>query len=226
VRPSASLLLVVPALALCAPGCGGGAAAPFGVASFVVGIDHPYFPLVRGRTWVYAGEDEGAVRDEVVRSLDETRTVLGVRCTGLRQEVHLDGVLDEVTTEWFAQDRQGNVWKFGEESFEDDGGDFVLTADSWMAGVGGMRPWLAFSSDPRVGDRFVGPYPGGQDEYEVVSVTDTVVVPAGTFENCHRVVENVDDPDDTDIILYAADVGRLSESNVDGRIELVEIRQD
>jgi hypothetical protein len=189
----------------------------------VSGVEHPYFPLTPGVLRIYEGDDEGLHRMEEVRTLEQTRVIVGINCTGVMQEVFISGELVEHTTEWYAQDHAGNVWKFGEESLEPDADSrqLVATKDSWLAGVGEAEPWMAFAAAPQVGDTYLGYEADGLDEFEVLSVTDTVTVPAGTFENCLKILENPADPEDTDIILYSRGVGRVSERSSSGRIVLV-----
>ena len=143
--------------------CGGGSgAAPEGdsvPAQFVAEVDHAYFPLTPGAAWTLEGDEDGSVRRDEVRVGEVRRRILDVECTPLVQDVIVDGVLVETTTEWFAQDRVGNVWKFGEESLELDDGLFVRTDDSWIAGIDGARPWQAFAANPRVGDVYAGYQP-------------------------------------------------------------------
>jgi len=209
------------------PACGGGGGAtPPAVVDpsrFVANVDHSFFPVVPGRLWVYEGEDEGRPLIEEVRSLHDHRSILGVACTALEERTYVDGVLVDVSTEWFAQDDQGNVWKFGEESFESDGSELVPADDSWIARPLGPRPWMAFPAHPREGEVFVGYRPGGSDTHRIASLAATAVVPAGTFENCIEIIENPDDPDDSDILLYAPGVGRVSETNTSGYAALVSV---
>ena len=213
------------ALAACGGGSSGAPETEPVPLQFVDEVDHAYFPLTPGAAWTLEGDEDGERRRDEVRVGEERRRILGVECTPLVQDVTVDGVLVETTTEWFAQDRGGNVWKFGEESLElDDDGLFVPTDDSWIAGTDGARPWQAFAASPRVGDVYEGYQPGGVDRFRVESVTETVTVPAGTFEGCLRLLENPDDPEDADVLLYAPGVGRVSETSSSGRIDLVELR--
>jgi hypothetical protein len=228
-----SLLLTLP-LAACGGASSGVLPVPTtpdaGPSAFSVGgVDHPYFPITPGTVRYYEGEDEGRLRWEEVRTLEAARDITGVPCTAVQQEVFLDGMLVEVTTEWYAQDRAGNVWKFGEKSFDLDPID-----DSWMAGIDGAEPWIAFFADPQVGDVYEGYRPGGRDAYEVTSVSETAEVPAGTYTGCMQIVENAEDdedddeedePDDSDIILYARGVGRVQEVNASGTIQLVAVER-
>ncbi len=227
-----SCLLVTLSLTLgLLAGCGGGtSSAPLpdtvqnSPTIFVAGVNHDYFPLVPGMRWVYMGTHEGLPRIEEVRALDTPRVIVGVECIAILEEVFDDGVLVEITTEWFAQDTEGNVWKFGEESYELEGSTFELDDDSWIAGQDGALQWRMMSGNPSVGDRFFGFTPAGQDLFEVQSVNEMVVVPAGTFPGSMQVIENPDDPNDTDVILYARGVGRVSETNTDGGVQLISVQ--
>ena len=186
-------------------------------------VDHPYFPLEAGMLRVFEGTADGQHRRDDVRTLDEPRLIEGAICTAVLQEVYLDGELSEVTTEWFAQDAQGNVWKFGEESIELEDGAFERSADSWVAGEDGARPWLLLAAKPEVGDLYVGNRPDGEDRMHVLSITATADVPIGAFLNCLHLHENPDDPEDSDIILVAPNVGMVSEASSEGTIELVSV---
>ena len=83
----------------------------FDAANFGGLIDNPWLPFTPGSRWVYqAGEGE---RNEVVVT-DQTRTVMGIRATVVRDTETHDGALVEDTFDWYAQDRSGNVWYLGE----------------------------------------------------------------------------------------------------------------
>lgn len=200
--------------------------APDAPEEFVEGVRHAFLALIHGRTLVFEGTADGEHRRDVVRTLPDTRNVLGVDCTEVYQEVFLDGELAEVTSEWYAEDEDGNLWRFGEESYEVEEGELVLTADSWIAGVDGAEQWVLFSANPVVGDQFSGFVPDGEEIYLITSISETAVVPAGVFENCMQAVENPDDPEDSDIILYAEGVGMVREESSSGMIELVSIADE
>jgi hypothetical protein len=192
---------------------------------FVAGVDHPYFPLVPRTMLVYESDENGIERREAQLTLSEGREVMGTMCTSVIQQVYVDGVLTEASTEWYAQDREGNVWKFGEIGFEFHGGEPVPAADSWIAGYGDALPWRAFPAHPRPGDRWLGYHAGGTDTYEILAVGETAAVPAGVFNGCLQIIENPEDVEDQDIILYAPNVGRVSEKHSGGRIDLVSVRR-
>jgi len=190
-------------------------------AAYVPVVNHIYFPLLPGSHWVLDGDEDGVPKREEVRVLDQPHMVLGVRCTALVEDVYVDGELVETTTQWFAQDIDGNVWRFGEESLEFEGGAPIPTEDSWRAGVGGKRAWIFLAAAPEVGDIYAGNRGDGWDQNEVLSVTAFAAVPAGAFPGCLEIEEtNPDDVEDLDRVLYGPGVGRVSEVSGTGVVQL------
>jgi hypothetical protein len=191
---------------------------------FTAAVDHPFFPMAPGSYWVLEGEDDGEHRRDEVEVLAEPHEIAGVACTAVHQRVYLDGELAEVTTEWFAQDESGNLWKFGEESHEldDEVGLFVRTDDSWTADEGDIAPWMFFPAAPREGDVYLGEQPESGERMQVLSLTTTAAVPAGTFTECLEVLETTADIEDPDVVIYAPEVGLVSETSTTGFIELVD----
>ena len=188
---------------------------------FVPRVFNSYFPLEAGTLAVYEGEDAGEQRRDEVFVSPEPVVIAGIACTAVEQEVTRDGVLAERTTEWFAQDLDGVVWKFGEESYELEEEIWVRQDDSWQAGIDGALASLLFVPRPSVGDVYFVFDPTGPDSYRVTSVSAVANVPAGLFQQCLEVHENPDDPEDADIILYARGVGMVSEQGTTGKIVLV-----
>jgi len=199
---------------------------------FVQRIDNPYFPLVPGTTFTYEGQTEDGLEhiEDVVTH--ETKQVMGVICTVVHNTVTLDGELIEETYDWYAQDRQGNVWYFGEDTTEFDGGTPLTTAGSWLAGVDGALPGIIMPADPQVGDIYRQEYYAGEaeDMAEVLSLTESITVPSGSFEN---VLQTRDwtplEPSIAEHKYYAQGVGLIREALVQGgsgTVELVEISID
>jgi hypothetical protein len=190
----------------------------------IVARDHPFFPLTAGTQWRYVGTKDGAWHEELVRVDDEPRVIDGVVCTPLVQEVRIDGALDHVTTEWFAVDADGNVFKFGEQALDFGGERAEPVVESWFAGEGGAFAWRYLAASPSPGDEVLGYSTEGTERVTVLRSDATDAVAAGTFTGCIEVDEEHDDPKDADIVLYAPGVGRTSETSAGGRIELVERR--
>ena len=91
-------------------------------SNFVAIIDNPWFPLIPGTTFRYRGTADGEPTTDVVRGHD--RDEGGRRRHDARSIkddiVRVRGVVEERTEDWYAQDRDGNVWYFGEETAELD----------------------------------------------------------------------------------------------------------
>jgi hypothetical protein len=197
--------------------------------NFVEAIDNPYFPLIPGTTFVYEGESEDeTIRDEVYVT-NETRVVMGVNTIVVRDREFVDGELEEETFDWYAQDREGNVWYFGEDSREYEDGEVVSSAGSWEAGVNGAQPGILIEGNPQVGDTYRQEYLAGEaeDMAEVISLNESVSVDYGSFENCLKTKEWTPlEPGIEENKYYAAGTGLVLEMTVKGgseRLELVDI---
>jgi hypothetical protein len=160
-------------------------------ADFVSGVDNPKHPLVPGRTLHYLNTIiEGA--DTTFENIDVTTTsdvkvVMGVTCVVVRDVVTVDGDTLEDTCDWYAQNMDGDVWYFGEETRAWEEGQWV-TEGSWEAGVDGALPGIVMWGEPQA---HIG-VPYWQEYYEdeamdqamVLSADDTVTVAYGFFDNC------------------------------------------
>jgi hypothetical protein len=141
------------ALALCA--CGTSSqAAPTGIqpGDFVRVVDNPWFPLKTGSVWRYKGVKDGKRSRDVVKVTGATKTILGVTTTAVSDRLYEHGRLEERTTDWYTQDRKGNVWYFGENTAElDSHGKVKSTEGTWQAGVNGAEPGIYMPAHPHPG---------------------------------------------------------------------------
>ena len=179
-------LAVVAAAALLA-GCGGDeeetlpqGSEPVEIdpARFSAEIDNPFWPMTPGTVWVYR---EGEQRVEVTVT-DRTRSVMGVETRVVHDVVSEDGVPVEDTFDWYAQDDDGNVWYFGEDTTEFEDGEPVGHAGAWEAGVDGALPGVVVPAEPEVGMTYRQEYYAGEaeDRATVLSVDETASVPYGS----------------------------------------------
>ncbi len=187
-RLSLPLLLVV---ALCTTSAGEPYRPQIDPANFTHVVSNPWFPLVPGNTAIFLEKDLRETRENRITVTRETRTVMGVKCVVVRDVVTLAGKIVEETTDWFAQDRQGAVWYFGEATRECKVGGRVSTLGSWEAGVKGAQPGIAMPAQPRVGERYRQEYAANEAEDigQIAALNETVSVPAGTFTGCLRTRE-------------------------------------
>ena len=196
---------------------------------FVEVIDNPYFPLEVGTTYIYQGESDGEpVRIESFVT-EQTKEIFGVTTTAVSVKEYEDGELVEDTLDWYAQDKDGNVWYFGEDSKEIEEGEVVSTAGSWEAGIDGAKPGIIMLANPQVGDTYRQEFyeDEAEDMGEVISLNGSVSVEYGSFENCLIIKEWTPlEPGIEENDYYYEGVGPVLEEVVkcgDERIELVEI---
>src|SRR6266508_1307108 len=101
-------------------GSGGGSAYEpvLDPANFTTTIDNPYFPLPVGRTLVYRGVKDGQTQEDTVTVTNQTKTVAeGITARVVSDVARAtDGTVLERTSDWYAQDKQGNVWYVGEDT--------------------------------------------------------------------------------------------------------------
>ena len=196
-------------------------------ADFSTTIDNPFMPLVPGTTFIYQG---GGERIEVSVT-SETRTVMGVETVVIRDTVTARGKVTEDTFDWYAQDRAGNVWYFGEATLafgDDPAGD---PAGSWEAGVAGAQPGIVMMADPRGGDVYRQEFLKGhaEDVALVRRLDGAIKVAAGPYEGLLVTEEWTPlEPDTVEYKYYARGVGTVAEQVVvggDDLVELVEVRQ-
>src|SRR5262249_29727257 len=154
-------------------------------ANFVTTIDNPYFPLPPGTTLIYEGQmPDGLERDEMAVT-HNTRVILGVTCVEVHDSVFTNGVLTEDTLDWYAQDRDGNVWYFGENTQELEDGLINTISGTFMAGVNNDKPGIIMKAHPAVGDFYRQEFSlsNAEDFAETLSLNEIVTVPFGTFNH-------------------------------------------
>jgi hypothetical protein len=197
-------------------------------AEFTTEIDNPYWPLSPGSRWVYRETGGGEVQRVVVTVTDRTKTIDGIEARVVHDLVTTpDGEKVEDTFDWYAQDKDGNLWYLGEDTKEYENGKVVSTAGSWEHGVDGAEAGIIVAAEPEQGLAYREEYYAGEaeDAAEVLSVGGKVQVPFGFFENA-MITRNYSgiEPKVEELKFYAKDVGPVLEllvSGGSGRTELL-----
>jgi hypothetical protein len=156
-------------------------------ADFSPNIDNPQWPMTVGSRWVYRVTDmsDGSIEHEVIRATRRTKLMAdGIRARVVRDVVRRHGKPVEVTNDWYAQDRQGNVWYFGEHTTAFERGK-AIDNGSWQAGVAGAMPGIALPAKPCVGLSYREEYSEGvaEDQSRVLAVDAQVRVRVGHFRH-------------------------------------------
>jgi hypothetical protein len=177
-------------------------------ADFVRRVDNPWFPLTPGATWRYrvTGDTPGTLVLEVE---DTTYDIAGIATTPVsRTEPTGAQVVD-----YYAQDREGNVWWFGREGV-------------WRAGDDGVEAGLAVPAQPRVGDGWHAAYGAGLVDVRmtVASKDETVSTPSGEYAAVLALdVRDALEPGTASRVFYERGIGPVEEVSTAGPTYLAEL---
>ncbi len=192
-------------------------------ADFTITIDNPYWPMSPGSKWVYTATDtEGTVEDVVVEVLNETKLIAnGIEARVIRDTVTSGGVPVEITDDWFAQDRAGNIWYLGEYVTNYEKGTVLDHAGSFEAGVDGAQPGIALPGNPKPGMSYRQEYYKGEAEDQGAVITvgeEQVEVPFGYFTDDILMTRDLvpTEPKVQELKFYARGVGPLLSLHTDG----------
>ena len=169
-----------------APACAHNHAARAGAtidpSTFVRTISNPWLPYRPGSVWVYRGIKDGRTQRDVVTVTHRTKLLMGVRCEALTDVARHGNTVLERTTDWYAQDSEGNVWYFGERTADYADGHVDHSGMSSRASIHGAQPGIVMTAHPAVGRHapagvLAGP---GQDQYWLVDLGQRASVPYGS----------------------------------------------
>ena len=125
-------------------------------AEFTTRIDNPYWPMRVGTRWIYRETaPDGTKQRVVVTDTPRTKRIAnGVTARVVHDVVTEKGKPVEVTDDWYAQDKAGNIWYLGEATKEYENGKFRSTEGSFEAGVDGAQAGVIMPAKPRPGMRY------------------------------------------------------------------------
>jgi hypothetical protein len=199
-------------------------------SAFSSTVDNEWLPLPRNTVFTYRGVKDGQPSRDVVTITDQTATINGYPCAVVRDNLYLNGVLAERTTDWYTEDSAGNVWYFGEDTAElDKHGRVTSTEGSWQAGVDGAKPGIFMPAHPKVGDSGQQElYPGhAEDHFRVLDLHASVSVPYVSSNKALLTEEWTPlEPGVLDHKYYVRGIGMALEQTVQGgdeRNELVSV---
>ena len=192
-------------------------------ADFSINIDNPYWPMRPGNKWVYREADtEGKKEKVVVEVTDRTKMIAnGIKARVIRDTVSENGVPVEITDDWYAQDKGGNIWYLGEYVTNYQNGKVVDHSGSFEAGVDGAQAGVAMPANPEPGMSYRQEYYKGEAEDKGAVVTvgeEQVQVPFGFFDKDVLMTRDLVplEPQVQELKFYAPDVGPLLSVHTDG----------
>ena len=192
-------------------------------SDFSARVDNPWYPLLPGSVYVYRGVKGGQPSRDVLTVTHQTTKVDGASCVVIQDRLYLSGHLGEKTTEWYSQDKQGNVWYFGEKTAElDKSGRITTRSGSWRAGVDGAMPGIYMYATPKVGQSARQEFYKGQaqDQFQVLSLHAHVKVPYATSTRALLTKEwSPLEPGGLDHKIYIRGIGDVLEATIKGAPE-------
>ena len=184
-------------------------------ANFGGAIDNPWLPLTPGTVLTYKGTKDDTPATLVVTVTNEIKAVSGVNCVAVEELMSLAGKPADKTIGYYAQDKDGNVWTFGEDVQELNSKGKVTKTEGWHAGIDGASPSLVMEAVPSKGHTLVNKYTN--DRSEVVSLSKPVKVPFGSYKDALMIKEWT--PDEPDVLVnkyYVRDIGTVRDVAVKG----------
>ena len=184
----------------------------------------PYFDLEPGYQLTLEGTEDGKLVRLVITVLGETKVVGGIETRVVEERETQNGAIVEVSRNYLAIERgTNNLYYFGEDVDIFKGGGVTGHEGAWLHAAGGARFGMLLPGTPVVGLRYYQEQAPrvAMDRAEVISVSETLVVPAGRFERCLRTEETTPlEPKAREYKVYAQGVGIVK----DGSLELVSWR--
>jgi hypothetical protein len=199
-------------------------------------IDNPYFPVIRGTVYTYGNQPEGGEDFEWndVLATFESKTVNGVKTHVVRDTAYENGLLVEDTLDFYAQDKSGNVWYFGEFVLNyryDDEGNYLSTdnAGAWLAnGVDAFPGYIMPTREvlESLGGYFQEFAPGvAVDQADLVTFNATADLDIGFFKGLLQTLDTTAlEPDVREYKKYEPGVGFIAAEvlNEEGELDLAE----
>jgi len=199
---------------------------------FVGEVTNPYFPLKPGTVFTSRGEEDGDQVRDVFSVTHRKKTIQGVKATVIDDRVYVNGRLEERTTDWYAQDADGNVWYLGEATATlKENGKVESRAGSWQSGVDGAKAGVFMPAHPKVGMSFQQEvYKGhAEDHFKILSLSHRISTPAVSSKRAMLTRETT--PLEKKVVdhkVYVRGYGTVSEKTVKGgneQLELVSVKR-
>ena len=174
-----------------------------------------YHPLRPGMQWIRAGTTEVGARKvphQVISTMtDVIRMIDGVPCVAMLDQSTDSGEIAQVGFDYFALDKDGNVWIMGGYTEDYEGGEYIDVENAWLGtatgGVPGvLMPGIVATDTPRWYIARAGTTEDPSVAEPVAVGIDTTVA-FGDFHNVIAIREGGINAIDNEIKYYAPGVG-------------------
>ena len=197
----------------------------FDPAAFEPGaaITNPWFPLAPGYSRDYSGtatdkDGNPVVERNVLLYIGAGPVLAGVQTVMVLDNAWAGALHIEEAKDFYAQDRDGNVWYLGEDvtNFNYDATGVLIGTDShgsWRVGVNNAQPGYAMPAAPVPGFAYEqehSPLDEAMDVGEIMALDGSVTGPTGNYSDVLMVYETSSiDPDLREVKYYARGVGMI-----------------
>lgn len=181
-------------------------------------INNKWMPLIPGTQFVYNGttvEDDGQeVPHRIeINVTDLTKVIGGVNTVITWDLDYSENQVVEAELAFFAQDKDGNVWRMGEYPEEYSEGEFAR-APAWIQGIEDARAGIMMEAEPKAGtpsySQGWGPAVDWTDRGQVESVNQKTCVKVACYEDVLVIAEtSASEPDAYQLKYYAPKVGNV-----------------
>ena len=191
---------------------------PFDPANFVDPTlnTNRFQPTKPGMQWVRDGTTtlgSRVISHQVVSTMtDVIREIDGVKTIAMLDQETDAGQIAQVSIDYFALDRSGNVWIMGGYTESYQGGSFTNAVDPWLANVRGAEPGILMPAHPKPAAPpwFIGHHGHEIDgAAEVAEITPRKCVPFACYRRVLAVREGSVEQLDNEFKYYASSVGQI-----------------
>ena len=197
-------------------------------SDFASRINNPWLPFPPGLVLTYHGVKDGHQAIDVETVTHKTKVIKGIRATVIHDRTYQwtghgakrRKYLAERTTDFYAQDKQGNVWYLGETTATlDPNGHVISTEGTWRTGVNGARAGIFMPAHPSAGTNgYQEFYPGhAEDHYRVLRLNAHASTPVASSRHALLTKETTAlEPGVVDHKYYIRGIGDVIERTIKG----------
>lgn len=158
---------------------------------FSTTINNKYFSLPVGKKMTYEATTKDGPEKVELQITNETKVIGGVKTIVYLDTVYLNGQIHEITRDYLAQHKNGDVWYFGEEVDNYENGKLKDHAGTFIHGVDGAKAGVWMKAEQKVGDSYRQEFYKGkaEDMRDVVAVGLTVTTKLATYTECVKVYD-------------------------------------
>jgi hypothetical protein len=117
-------------------------------------VTNPFFPISNLDSVILLGHVDGKPFRTETTLLPDTRVIewngQKIETRTSQYTAYLDGRIEEIALDWYAQADDGSVWYFGEDVVDYEDGVVISTEGTWLAGRNGPAAMI-MPADPQVG---------------------------------------------------------------------------